>query len=781
MRWREVKQKAQMPAPVPAAERMIWPLLGAVLFFFGTCLCSPDTVRTMTILFVLLALSAAFLFWGRLRDRIKPPVLVLALIVLMDVVSCAYAVSGKFALHQILKIISAFCIALILLVFTGKDRPERDAATVLEGFAAIAGLVSIDYMSTRWISTPVMAVLSWFTSDYMDLPAVEEGIRMTPILIYPNTFATCMGVGVLLSLGLAVSSEKPGERAVHLVCLSVSALAFVLVFSMGASVMIVPAFLALLALTAKEHRIGLFLLMAETLVVTLLCAFPISITSMTAWTGPRPIPLLCTVAGAAALCALDLLAGRRLAGKLAGHGKAVLGVCAALLAALIVFLFAACTLTTGISLGAGESLRRSAYPAPGAYTLAAEGDGDPAVVIESQNREDAMMHTSSELYRGPLSQAAFTVPEGSMVVWFTFHAETETRLESVEYGGENGAGAVPLGYRLLPGFIANRLQGLRANQNAIQRFVFFEDGLKLFRQSPVIGLGLGGYGSAINSVQSFYYYTYYTHNHYIQSMAETGIIGLLLFLGLLGVSAVCVWRGRKRPLAPALGAALVFLACHSSLDGVFSYFATLPMVYCVFAAISLCCGDTIPRPAWAEKRAVRSGIALGVCALLTVFGVLLGCNIAARNMVNDASDLPALEQAAALDPFEWADYALSYVIRAGQTEADGETRQKADEYAARLGRLSSNSVPIYLAEYYLQTDRTGPAFEMAERYVSYIASDAAAWQRAFTLLERYERDTPEYRAGVAHIAGLLDAWNGENMGEIVLDGQSQAFIDRMCP
>ena len=93
----------------------------------------------MTILFVLLALSAAFLFWGRLRDRIKPPVLVLALIVLMDVVSCAYAVSGKFALHQILKIISAFCIALILLVFTGKDRPERDAATVLEGFAAIAG------------------------------------------------------------------------------------------------------------------------------------------------------------------------------------------------------------------------------------------------------------------------------------------------------------------------------------------------------------------------------------------------------------------------------------------------------------------------------------------------------------------------------------------------------------------------------------------------------------------------------------------------------------------
>lgn len=734
----------------------------------------------MAVLFIMLTLSAAFLFWGRLRDRIKPPVLALALVVLMDVASCAYAVSGKFALHQILKIISAFCIALLLLAFSGEDRPERGAATVLEGFAAIAGLVSIDYMSTRWISTPVMTVLGWFTSDFGDLPAVEEGVRMTPILIYPNTFATCMGVGVLLSLGLAVSSEKPGKRVAHLVCLSVSALAFVLVFSMGASVMIVPAFLVLLALTAKERRTSLFLLMAETLLVTLLCAFPISVTSMTAWTGPRPIPLLCTVGGAAALCALDALAGRRLAGKLEGHGKAVLGVCAALLATLVISLIAACTLTGGVTLQAGESLRRSAYPAPGAYTLAAEGNGDPIVIIESQSREDTMMHTSSGLYRGPLSQASFTVPEDSLVVWFTFSAETETRLESVEYGGEQGSGGVPLGYKLLPGFIANRIQGLRANQNAIQRLVFFEDGLKLFRQSPVIGLGLGAYGSAVNSVQSFYYYTYYTHNHYIQSMAETGIIGLLLFLGLLGVSAVCVWRGRRRPLAPALGAALVFLACHCSLDGVFSYFATLPMAYCVFTAISLCCGDTFPRPAWAEKKAVRNGIALGVCALLTAFGILLGCNIAARNMVNDPSDLSALERAAALDPFEWADYELSYVIQAGQMETDGETRQKADEYAARLAKRDSNSIPIYLAEYYLETGRTGQGFAMAERYVGYVSSDSAAWNKAFALLEKCERDTPEYRAGVAHIVGLLDAWNGENMGEIVLDGQSQAFIDRMC-
>lgn len=747
-----------------------------MLFFLAVCLCSPDTVRSMTMLFILLALSTAFLFWEQLRERMTAPILALTLMVLMDGISCFYAVSGKFALDQMLKIVSAFCIALILLTIIRSDCPERTLVVILEGFAAITGLVSIDYMSTRWISTPVLTMLGWFTSDFANLPAVEEGVRMTPILIYPNTFATCMGVGALLSLGLLSSENRLKARIPHLICLAVSALAFVLVFSMGACVMILPAFLVLLVLTARGHRMSMLILMAETFIVTMLCAFPISVTSMTVWTEFRPIPLLCTVAGAAVLCVLDLLVGWRLAAKLEGHGKAVLGVCAVLLAALIVFLIAACNLTTGVVLHAGETLRRSAYPAPGAYVLAAEGDGDPVIVIQSQNRTETIMHTNSELYCGPLSQAVFTVPDDSSVVWFIFDAETEIRLESVKYNGERGSGHVSLGYRLLPGFIANRLQGLRANQNAIQRFAFFEDGLKLFAKSPVIGLGLGAYGNAINSVQSFYYYTYYTHNHTIQTMAETGIIGLLLFWGLLGVSAMCLWRARAKPLAPALGAALVFISCHSCLDGVFSYFATLPMVYCVFATIGLCCGDAVSLP---KEKGLRGGLALGVCAQLLVFGLLLGCNVAAYNIVTDPTNLEQLDRAAALDPFEKADYMLTYVVEVTGTEPDKEIRKKADEYAERLGRLSSNTIPYYLAEYYLDSGRTELGFEMAEQYVNYVSADSTAWDKTFVLLEEYEQDTETYRVGVTRIAELMDDWNNENMGHIELGEQAESFIARM--
>lgn len=753
--------------------------LGAGLFFMAVCLCSRGTIKPMAVLLIVSVLCTVFLFYGRLRDRLSPPILALGLVVLMDGLSSLYAVSGKFVLYEFLKVLAASCMALLLLAFTGGRDPGRQAAVVLEGCCAITGLVSIDLLSTRWIGGPVLALLGQFTLDYTDMEVVEEGVRLLSIFEAPNPFAGIMGIGVLLSLGLAVSAERPAERAAHLACLSVNALAFVLAFSMGACVTIVPAFLVLLALTGRERRAGMLLLMVETLAVTMLAASPISMTSMTAWDGSRPVPLLCTVGGAVALCALELLVGRRAAERLRWHSGAVLGLTAGILAGAAALMAAACLLTGGVELQAGEGLRRAARPAPGTYAVTVEGDGDPSVTVESQDREDTMMHTSTVLYSGPLSQAAFTVPEGSLAVYFSFRADGPVRLDAVRYEGEGGSGAVPLGYPLLPDFIANRLQGLWANQNAIQRLVFFEDGLKLFRRSPLLGLGLGGFENGARSVQSFDYATKYVHDHYIQALVDTGIVGLALFLGLLAVSAAAVWRGRERPLAPALGAALVFMAGHGAVEVDFSYYAFLPVAFGTFAAIGLCCGDALPLPSWAARKGVRAGALLGGAALMAVFGVLLNCNMAAQGIAQDAQEFSDLERAVALDRFEWADHMLSYVLWASDPGVDGEVRQKADGYAARLGELKSNSLPLYLAGYYLETGRPEQGLEMAEQYVDYLAASPAAWQEAFDLLEQYERDTPEYRAGVCRIAARLEAWNGANLGSIELDGETMAFLQRM--
>ncbi len=777
-----MSHKVGLPAPALQAWQTAGTAVLAAFFFFAVCLNAASTVKAEAVLLIVLTLSAVFLFYARLRDRIKLPVLALGALVVWDGVSLFYAASGKLALYEFLKVLTAFCMALLFLAFSGRQSPDRQAASVLEGCTAIAGLVSIDLLSTRFISTAVLSFLGQFTPDFESLGVVEAGIRMTTVFMNPNVFAGCAGLGVLLSLALASSAERPGERVAHLVCLSVNALSFVLVFSMGGCAAIVPAFLAFLLLERKERRAGLLLLMVETLVVTMLAAFPASVTGLTVWDGVQPVPLLCMFGGAALLCALDLLLGKRILRLLSGHGRAVLILAAVAAVGATTFFIAAFRMTDGAGLQAGESLRRAAYPEPGVYTMTAEANGPVTVTVESQNRADTMMHTSSVLYSGELAEASFTVPEDSLVVYFNFTAGADLRLERAEISDGSNVLSVPLHYKLLPGFIANRMQGLFANQNAIQRLVFFEDGMKLFARSPVIGLGLGAFSNAVRSVQTFYYETKYVHNHYIQALVDTGIVGLLLFLAVLAVSAAAVWRGRRadRPLAPALGAALVFMACHGAVEVVFSHFSYLPVAFGVFAVVNLSCGDDLPRPAWAERKMVRNGVLLGISALLAIFGVLLNNNIRAQNLASQTEALSDLEKAARLDPFEKADHMLSYVMRSALSEQDEAVRQKAAEYAARLGQLNSNTIPIHLAEYYFHLGDTEQGFAMVEKYVRYLAADQSAWQRAFDLLERYETGEETYRAGVARVAGLLEAWNGENMGTITLAPQTAEFIFRIC-
>ena len=767
----------------PAPIQKLAPYFIAILFFFAVCLCAVSTIKGTALVLVFASIAAVCLCFAKLRERLHIPFVALTAFVLMGFISTLYAVSGKFALNEFLKIIASFAIILLLLALTPGDgvTPGRRIAAVFAHSAALMGIVSIDLLSTRWISGIFTWVLQIFSSDYEALAGVESGVRMTSVFRNPNVFAGIAGIGVLLSLGLVLSSERGKERISHVVCLFVNALAFVLAFSMGATGVIAVAFLVYLILERKNRRAGLFILMLETLVITMVGVVVISMTAFQAWDGFQPIPMLSVIVGAAALGLLDHFVGQRAAETLGKHGKALLIIIIGLLVVLLVGIVAAYNLTDGADLGAGERLRRSAYPESGDYTVTAQATGPVFVKIESQNKRETMMHTSTILYKGDLSSASFTVPEDSLVVYFNFSAKQDVFLECVHFSGPNGGGQVPLGYKLLPGFIANRLQGLFANQNAIQRTVFFEDGLKIFKRSPVFGSGLGSFENGIWGVQSFYYETKYAHNHYIQTLAETGIVGLILFVGLLVGSAVAVLLARRKenmhPLTPALGAALVFMAGHAAAEVVFSYFAYLPMAFGVFALINLCCGDTIAVSRLSKK--VKAGILGCIAAVLAVFFVLLCGNLVAGNMVEKTRTFDSLDQAIQLDKYEWTDHMLSYIRSAPNAADIPQVQARAAEYAARLESVNSNIIPVYVAEFYFRNGNVEQGMAMIEKYVNYVSANPSAWQLAFEMLEKYETDSEVYRAGVIKIAQILENWNAENMGEVILNESNQAFLDRL--
>lgn len=790
-----------LAADTPKGEgrQILLTYLCSAVFFFLQCLTSASTAKVMAMFALIAAIIMLFVGWKRICQYMEPVLGMLALVVIMDGISSLYAISGKFALFELLKIVISFCLVILMIALSRGEgeAPGRRLAMLLEGTTALGALVSIDLLSTHLLSGAVLGILNSITPDYLEMTVVEDGVRMTSIFTNPNIFAGCVGIGVLLSLGLALSTEKAakGERAMHLVCLYINSLGFMLAFSMGASAMIMLAFIVYLILEPGPKRAGLLLLMVETLVLTIAAAGIISQTSFAAWQGMQPIPLVCVIVGAALLWVLDNFIGQGLAERLVTHSKLVAGLACGFVAVILLFAVLGYNLTGSAFLPAGESLRRAAYPEPGEYTIetnigATTEQPEISLLIESQDREQTMMHTSTILFSGPLDEAAgkqpVIVPEGSLVVYATVTAGEDIELRKMALLTADGAEVpFPLGYKLLPGFVANRLQGLFANENAIQRLVFFEDGIKLFQRSPLYGLGVGAYENGIKSVQSFFYETKYAHNHYIQTMVETGVIGLVLFVGLLAVAAATVLLARYRrenrqtmhPLTPALGATLVFMADHAMTEVVFSTYPYLPLAYGVFALIALCCPGVLSVPRLSEK--VQRGMAFCLAALLLCFGVLLGGNLAAARMLAQDPTFETLAKGAALDKYEWADYMLSYVRSSIMGEVRPQIREQADKYAERLGKMNSNTVPLYLAEYYFATNRMETGFEMLHKYVTYVSSDQGAWADAFLLLQNYEVDTPAFRAGAADIVQLLDDWNEANMGEISLDEAAAAFADRM--
>ena len=765
-------KKHQSTAAPQATRQNAVPALFIAAFFAVICLSSHSAAKVTAILCVAAALALGAFGFSRLRERFHLPMVALALVTLMGGISTFYAVSGKFALQEFLKVFIAFCVAVAFLAGTKGDgiAAGRRIASVLEWGAALSGVVSIDLISTRLIRGAVIWVLGLFIPDYNGLSGVEAGVRMTSIFGNPNIFAGVIGIGVLLSLGLVLSSPSERERMRHTVCLYINALSFVLAFSMGAIACIVLAFLVYLLLEHKQRRAALFVLMVETLVVTMAGVVLVAMTSLDAWSGMQPVPLLCLILGAAALCLLEKTVGRRVSALLENHSRVLIGIIAAALAAAIAFVLLAYSLTGSAELSAGESLRRSAYPEPGEYTLDVQADGDLKVTVTTQNRWDTMMHTETTLYTGPVEGAAFAVPEDSLVVWFTFSTANGAAVESAVCQGAQPE-SVPLGYKLLPGFIANRIQGLFANQNAIQRTVFFEDGMKIFARSPIVGLGMGSYENAIKSVQSFYYETKYAHNHYIQSLAETGVIGLVLFLGLLGISAAAVLLERKKkeeahPLAIALGAALVFMAGHAAVEVDFSAHSFLIMAFGVFALISLCCGESVGVKRFSTE--VRERVLAVVAVLIVVFSGFLASNMMAANKVAKTPTFDSMEKAIKMDAFERNDYMLSYVINSGAAADIPRIQQKAQEYAERLTKVDSNVIPVYLAEYYFRHGQMEQGLDMLEKYVRYVSSDAEAWGTAFDLLLTYSDGSDLFQQGVARVAQVLREWNQNNLGTVEL-------------
>ncbi|MFX4261309.1 O-antigen ligase family protein [Pelotomaculum propionicicum] len=108
-------------------------------------------------------------------------------------------------------------------------------------------------------------------------------------------------------------------------------------------------------------------------------------------------------------------------------------------------------------------------------------------------------------------------------------------------------------------------------RNATERVYFFQDAMKMFKERPIIGWGGGGWQEAYHAYQSYFYNSNQVHGHYFQIMVETGIIGILLMLGIwASFLYAChrLYHGAKdnRLLVLAITMAAVLIGLHAVID-----------------------------------------------------------------------------------------------------------------------------------------------------------------------------------------------------------------------
>ena len=773
------KKPAARPAEPAPREKMTlkdWlPVALGLCYMLVTCLLESASIKGMAAILLLAAIAVMLLRQTPLAKRMSWPGLILALYVLMDGISTLYALSGKFALYEFLEVISAAAILILMLVIAYSEEKDcsRGIATVLELGMAFASLISIDSVSTGFLIRVFQHFMVMFSKTYNTFQPFSGG-RMVSVFTNANVYAGAAALAILLSLSLANSAEKRRERWTDLSCLLINCVGFLLAISRGAMASLGVAFIVYLLLERGQRKSNAFVLMVETLVVSVLAAIP---GYRTLSAGVDPLAMAAVIAGAAALCALDHFVGRKLSAKMGQRGKLINWIVAGALVLGAGFAALALTLTGPATLTADEPLFREAKMPAGDYTLVSEADGPVDVSVVYVNKELAMQGKSTSLYSGDLADASFTVPEDATAVFYYFTAQDGTQLREVRYTGAS-EGQVKLRYTLLPEGIAYRLQGMFTSESYVQRTVYVEDGMKLFKRSPVFGLGMGSFENASISIQTYHYESKYVHNHYLQCMIDTGVIGLALFVLLL---LSCAWavikmwlRGENaHPLTAALGAALVYMAIHCSNEIIFSTNFFLTFAFGVFALIILCCGETLPLPG-GEK--VRLWITHGETALMAVFMVLLGMNMYANSLTNTTT-FDNLATAARIDPYEKNDHMLSYVYNASKIEDRPQYMQDLmEKFEPKLEAASSNTIPYYLAESYFCQGRLEDAFRMLKQYVNYTISNEDHWAQAFVMALQYYDDDPAFREGVLELRTMMNDWNAANVGKITLPEEVELYL-----
>lgn len=777
-------------APVPEKDHPLYDRLFvvgfAVLLFFAM------TVQTVPMSLILAAVALALSFgrggYARFRGRLGIPVLgFLAFLILCGAASL-YTSFGAYAYGEYAKLLASGALGLLLLA---RGR-EQNAGGLLFGFSAVCGVIGLLCIDAGCRGPLFRGFASFMEglgdAAYQSLDqATYTGARFDGIYNDANLTGSLMALAVLVGLYLIRTGRKPWERFAACFLTGLSAVAFFTAMSRGAILCFGATLLAYLLIAGKEERLGLFFTMAAMGISMVI----FGVVSASLLAGGSFWGTLAALPSGVLLWLLNEFPARKAASALAGHGKLLAGVLGGGIAAGIAAVVLALTLTEPFVFTESSFLYRGA-DVEGGETYTFSGDWDKSseitVLVYGSTREQELTSVTETYYNGPLEEASFTVPEdvGHVLMQFRGPAGLELRQVSLSDGTE-----IPMAYTLLPDNIANRLQkNIFEDSSFLLRLQYDVDGWTLFKESPLAGHGLGATEGLLTSVQPFFYESLYLHNHLLQVMDETGLLGLAAFLAfILGTAVLLVRQLRKArtPLAAMLLACLVMMNLHGLMEISFS----VQMFQC--AAFFLLLLPTVCYGTYTEGRKRRAAgiVVLVVSDLWLVISVaLLGGSLLAQKEYREldaagmttGSFIETLERLDRMDAYNDQSYKVNLMGNALQ--AGGISNEGTAARCARELRESGEFDSCYYvaAYYYLPLGQLENFFDVLQEGLLQERSNSEAWNsamnlciQAFSQIDPAEADT--FAEGVRGIGEAMDRANAYLLVPVALTEENAVLLD----
>ena len=777
-------------APVPEKDHPLYDRLFvvgfAVLLFFAM------TVQTVPMSLILAAVALALSFgrggYARFRGRLGIPVLgFLAFLILCGAASL-YTSFGAYAYGEYAKLLASGALGLLLLA-RGRD---QNAGGLLFGFSAVCGVIGLLCIDAGCRGPLFRGFASFMEglgdAAYQSLDqATYTGARFDGIYNDANLTGSLMALAVLVGLYLIRTGRKPWERFAACFLTGLSAVAFFTAMSRGAILCFGATLLAYLLIAGKEERLGLFFTMAAMGISMVV----FGVVSASLLAGGSFWGTLVALPSGVLLWLLNEFPARKAASALAGHGKLLAGVLGGGIAAGLAAVILALTLTEPFVFTESNFLYRGA-DVEGGETYTFSGDWDKSseitVLVYGSTREQELTSVTETYYNGPLEEASFTVPEdvGHVLMQFRGPAGLELRQVSLSDGTE-----IPMAYTLLPDNIANRLQkNIFEDSSFLLRLQYDIDGWTLFKESPLAGHGLGATEGLLTSVQPFFYESLYLHNHLLQVMDETGLLGLAAFLAfILGTAVLLVRQLRKArtPLAAMLLACLVMMNLHGLMEISFS----VQMFQC--AAFFLLLLPTVCYGTYTEGRKRRAAgiVVLVVSDLWLVISVaLLGGSLLAQKEYREldaagmttGSFIETLERLDRMDAYNDQSYKVNLMGNALQ--AGGISNEGTAARCARELRETGEFDSCYYvaAYYYLPLGQLENFFDVLQEGLLQERSNSEAWNsamnlciQAFSQIDPAEADT--FAEGVRGIGEAMDRANAYLLVPVALTEENAALLN----